>query len=81
MTTTETMIDVADFPGPHGVPMLGNLFDLDLQNPDREPDQDGSAYGPILFPGLVADGCLDVSRGDDGSHCRDLALECPAIAF
>ena len=33
MITTETMIDVADLPGPHGVPMLGNLFDLDLQNP------------------------------------------------
>ena len=75
------MIDVADFPGPHGVPMLGNLFDLDLQNPIERLIKMARAYGPILFPGLVADGCLDVSRGDDGSHCRDLALECPAIAF
>ena len=45
MTTTETMIDVADFPGPHGMPMLGNLFDLDLQNPIESLIKMAREYG------------------------------------
>ena len=48
MTTTETMIDVADFPGPHGVPVLGNLFDLDLQNPIESLIKMAREYGPIF---------------------------------
>jgi cytochrome P450/NADPH-cytochrome P450 reductase len=48
MTTTETMIDVADFPGPHGVPVLGNLFDLDLHNPIESLIKMARTYGPIF---------------------------------
>ena len=48
MTTTETMIDVEDFPGPRGVPVLGNLFDLDQHNPIPSVIKLAQEYGPIF---------------------------------
>jgi cytochrome P450 / NADPH-cytochrome P450 reductase len=48
MTTTGTMIDVEDFPGPRGVPVLGNLFDLDQHNPIPSVIKLAQEYGPIF---------------------------------
>jgi cytochrome P450 / NADPH-cytochrome P450 reductase len=47
MTNTE-IIEIADFPGPRGMPVLGNLLDIDTQNPIQGLIKMAGEYGPIL---------------------------------
>ena len=47
MTDTE-IIEIADLPGPKGVPVLGNIFDIDLHNPIQALITMAKEYGPIF---------------------------------
>ena len=46
--SNKEIIDVEELPGPKGVPVLGNLFDLDLQNPLQSVIKLAADYGPIF---------------------------------
>ena len=48
MTDTEYAIDIEDFPGPRGLPLLGNLLDLDQHNPIPSVIKMAQEYGPIF---------------------------------
>jgi cytochrome P450/NADPH-cytochrome P450 reductase len=48
MTNPATIVEIADLPGPHGVPVLGNMFDIDLQNPIQSVIKLAKEYGPIF---------------------------------
>ena len=48
MTNPMSIVDIEDFPGPRGVPVLGNLLDLDQHNPIPSVIKMAQEYGPIF---------------------------------
>ena len=61
MTVT---IGLDEIPGPRGVPLLGNVFDIDTHNPIEGLHEDGPEYGPIFRLDTPAGTRLIVSGAD-----------------